>query len=109
MIYNSNPDGNLVFHILNNPANPKKEIANLPVVWTDKPLIQRLMQTENIAMHRVDAPDDSIYLFVFDGNSARPLPAVMILRVIADRKDYRIVDVGQDDLQAVHFAVENYF
>ena len=108
MIYNSKSEGNSVFHIRTDPKSGKQDIAVLPFLWSEKQLLYRLMESENIQILTVTAPDESNYLFILDQNHARPYPSVMILKAVYENADIKIIDVEENDLQAAHYAIENY-
>ena len=108
MIYNSRPEGNFVFHIRTDPETGKKPIANLPFAWSNEELLCGLMESDNLEVLKVASPDDSTYLFVLSQNHTRPYPSVMILRVIYEGSNIRIIDVEKQDLQAAYYAIENF-
>ena len=108
MLYNSNQNGNSVFHIRRSPDGAEPIVAILPVTWSNREQVFSLMEAERITWLRVQAPDNTEYRFVYNADAQRPYPSVMILRVIPDGSDVRIVDVEQNDLQAVQFAWDNY-
>lgn len=108
MIKNSSEHGNAVFHIALNPDGSLQPIINVPLLWSNKEMIRTLLRTTSFGIHDVESPTGEQYMFVFDGTAKRPYPSVMIFKFRLEDNDSILVDVTQDDLPAIDFAVSNY-
>ena len=77
------------------------------IFWADEHEYYNIMDTSHIKSDYVSHYDDH-YLFMFDGNSVRPYPSVMIWKYRPGEPHDTFMDVTQDDLKAIDFAVRNY-
>ena len=108
MIKNSTEHGNAVFHIALKPDGTLQPIINVPLLWSNKEMIKKLLNTTALGIHDVESPTGEKYMFVFDGTTQRPYPSVMIFKFRSEGNDSLLIDVAQDDFPAIEFAVDNY-
>ena len=96
-----------IFHVARRNDGSIEPVISAYLDPSDFETIQGLLNTSHVQSDYVSHHDDH-YLFMFDGNSAKPYPSVMIWKYRSDGIHNTFIDVEQDDLKAVDFAVRNY-
>lgn len=96
-----------IFHVARRSDGSIEPVISAYLDPSDLETIQGLLNTSHVQSDYVSHYDDH-YLFMFDGNSAKPYPSVMIWKYRLDGIHNTFIDVEQEDLKAVDFAVRNY-
>ena len=96
-----------IFHVARRSDGSIDPVISAYLDPSDLDMIQSLLNTSHIKSDYVSHYDDH-YLFMFDGNSVRPYPSVMIWKYRPGEPHDTFMDVTQDDLKAIDFAVRNY-
>lgn len=96
-----------IFHVARRNDGSIEPVISACLDPSDLNLIQVLLNTDHINSDYVSHHDDH-YLFMFDGNSAKPYPSVIIWKYRSGEPHNTYIDVTQEDLKAVDFAVRNY-
>ena len=98
----------IIFHVARNPDGTIQPIVAAPINPTDTAMLQALLQTEHLGVYEVSHYDADFYCFVFDGDAVKPYNSVMIIKFIRTPKGDFYVDMQQEDLKAVTYAVNHY-
>lgn len=120
---------NVCLHIALKPDGTLQDIINAKLPFGNFELLARLLQTDTIGGQSRDTDEEYGYLFLYDGNLARPYPSVMIWKYEHAPKERlyptpgssglfamlepdgvvcRICDMEQEDLNVIPYAVKTY-
>lgn len=71
-------------------------------------LLKGLLRTDSIGVHEVSHFGKDFYLFLFDEKTEPPYSDVMIFKFKRVGEQRQCIDMKQDDLKAVTFALDHY-
>lgn len=97
-----------IFHVARNADGTIQPVVAAPICPTNTTLIKALLSTDNLGVDEVSHNNTDFYYFLFDKNVPKPLPSVMILKFIQTSGGKVYVDMKQEDMKAVTYAIENY-
>lgn len=97
-----------VFHVARNLDGTIQPIVAASIRPTDTTLIKSLLSTDNLGVDEVSHYNTDFYYFLFDENASKPFPSVMILKFIQTAGGKVYIDMKQEDMKAVTYAIENY-
>lgn len=96
------------FHVARNIDGTIQPLVAAPICPTNLTLIKSLLSTDDLGVHKVSHYNTDFYYFLFDNNASKPFPSVMILKFIQTNDGKEYVDMKQEDMKAVTYAIENY-
>ena len=108
-VRNSDPQGNIVFHVALNSEGKLQPAINARLRIDDRKTLEQLLSTDNIDAVEISAADGRRYALVFDGNCCKPYPSVMIWRYENKEWGSLIVDMEERDYYRVAPFVETYY
>lgn len=101
-------DGNIVFHIALNQDGNLQPIINVRLPFGNIEVLKLLLKTERPGAQFYEVSEDWGYLFVYDNLKKKPYPSVMIWKFQVVEGQNMIVDMEQEDLGIIPYAVETY-
>ena len=96
-----------MFHVALDADGKLQPIMNASIPFGDMAILQQLLNTDRVGAKTVDYNDQVGYLFMYDNNLSRPYPSVIIWRYENRNDKAVVVDMQQEDLRAVSYAVKN--
>lgn len=101
-------DAVTAFHVARNLDGTIQPIVAASICPTNTTSIKLLLSTDNLGVDEVSHHNEDFYYFVFDKNASKPLPSVMILKFIQTTGGKVYIDMKQEDMKVVTYAIENY-
>lgn len=96
-----------IFHVARRSDGSIEPPISVCLNPSDLDIFYSLLSTNKIKTERFFHCDDH-YLFMFDGNATKPYPSIMIWKYLPGENHDTFVDVSQDDVKAIDFAVRTY-
>ena len=97
-----------MFHIALDRDGKLQPISNASLPFGDLELLKQLLSTDRPGAKTVQYNEQVGYLFMYDNNLTRPYPSVMIWRYENRNGQSVVVDVKQEDMRAVTYAVDHF-